>query len=61
MIASPCIRTCTLDPDTGWCIGCLRELDEIAAWSSMDDAHKQAVLDRIELRRETLASAVRAD
>ena len=40
---SPCICVCTMDPATGLCIGCYRTLDEIAAWSGMDDARKRAV------------------
>lgn len=54
MIESPCIKLCTLDADSGWCLGCLRDLDEIAAWSGLDDAGKQAILDRIAQRRESL-------
>ena len=57
MIPSPCVKTCILDPDTGWCLGCVRDLDEIAGWSAMDDAEKQAVLDRIDARREMLLEA----
>jgi predicted Fe-S protein YdhL (DUF1289 family) len=54
MVASPCVKTCIVDPDTGWCLGCLRDLDEIAGWSAMDDARKMAVLDRIAARRASL-------
>ena len=44
MIASPCINICTLDADGLVCLGCLRTIDEIAAWSSMDDGAKARVL-----------------
>lgn len=57
MIASPCVKTCAIDPDTGWCLGCVRDLDEIARWSTMADAQKQAVLDRIAERRASLSAA----
>ena len=57
LIESPCIRRCTLDADTGWCLGCLRELDEIAAWSGLDDVGKQAVLGRVALRRAALPAS----
>lgn len=33
-----------MDADKGWCAGCWRTLDEIAAWSRMGDADKYAVL-----------------
>jgi predicted Fe-S protein YdhL (DUF1289 family) len=57
MIASPCVKTCAIDPDTGWCLGCVRDLDEIAGWSRMSDAQKQSVLDRIVARRASLSAA----
>lgn len=42
-VPSPCMNICTMDPATGWCQGCLRTLDEIAAWSSMPELAKQGV------------------
>jgi predicted Fe-S protein YdhL (DUF1289 family) len=36
---------------TGWCEGCKRTLDEIAAWSTLDDAAKRAVWRQLALRR----------
>lgn len=57
MIASPCVKTCAIDPDTGWCLGCVRDLDEIAGWSRMSDEQKQAVLERIAERRASLSAA----
>jgi uncharacterized protein len=50
-IASPCISVCVLDPISCICTGCFRTLDEIAAWSIMDDAGKRAVLAAIRARR----------
>jgi prolyl-tRNA editing enzyme YbaK/EbsC (Cys-tRNA(Pro) deacylase)/predicted Fe-S protein YdhL (DUF1289 family) len=32
---SPCISVCRMDETSGLCVGCLRSLDEIAAWSSL--------------------------
>lgn len=48
---SPCISICKLDPDNGWCQGCFRTLDEIAAWSRAADADKLVVWQRIEARQ----------
>lgn len=42
-VASPCTSVCRMDARTGWCEGCLRTLDEIAAWSKLDDADKRQV------------------
>jgi uncharacterized protein len=47
---SPCINICRMHEPSGLCEGCLRTIDEIAAWSTMDDAAKQAVWDAIEER-----------
>jgi len=42
-VPSPCQSVCIMHPDTGWCEGCMRTLDEIAAWSRMDNPGKVAV------------------
>ncbi|MCB2261989.1 MAG: DUF1289 domain-containing protein [Candidatus Thiosymbion ectosymbiont of Robbea hypermnestra] len=49
---SPCIGICKLDPPTGLCRGCRRTLDEIARWTSLGTAEKQAVLKQLGSRRE---------
>lgn len=54
-VASPCISLCRIDDDTGWCEGCFRTLEEIAAWGNMDDSGKVRVLDTIEARRASVA------
>jgi uncharacterized protein len=50
-VASPCISVCRMDDASGWCEGCLRTLDEIAAWSLMDDDARQAVWIELSRRR----------
>jgi len=56
-VASPCINVCRMDPASGLCEGCLRTIDEIAAWGAMADDDKRTVWQRLERRREQLASA----
>lgn len=51
-VPSPCINVCRMQDRTGLCEGCLRTLDEITVWSTLDDAGKRAVWARIEQRRE---------
>jgi predicted Fe-S protein YdhL (DUF1289 family) len=51
-VASPCISVCRMDERSGWCEGCLRTLDEIAAWSSLDDRARRAVWKLLPQRRE---------
>jgi predicted Fe-S protein YdhL (DUF1289 family) len=50
-VPSPCIDVCKMNPDTALCEGCLRTLEEIAAWSGMGRAEKRAVLARLPARR----------
>jgi hypothetical protein len=58
-VASPCISVCTMDAASGLCVGCLRTLDEIAAWSVIDPATRRAIVDALPGRRERLARPVR--
>ena len=50
-VASPCTSVCRMDARTGWCEGCLRTLDEIAAWSGLDVADKRRVWLLLDQRR----------
>ncbi|MBN9427581.1 MAG: MBL fold metallo-hydrolase [Burkholderiales bacterium] len=54
-VPSPCISVCRIDDTTGWCEGCLRTLDEIAAWGSLDDDSRRRTWASIGERRTTLA------
>jgi len=40
-----------MDDATGLCVGCLRTLDEIAAWGALDDAARRRVWQAIATRR----------
>nr|NDG60814.1 DUF1289 domain-containing protein [Betaproteobacteria bacterium] len=37
-LASPCVSVCRMDPLRQLCEGCLRTLDEIAAWGTLSEA-----------------------
>ncbi|MBN9045507.1 MAG: DUF1289 domain-containing protein [Rhizobiales bacterium] len=54
-IESPCILVCTIDTETGFCLGCARTLDEIARWSSMSAEERHAILAQLHDRHETIA------
>ena len=60
-IPSPCISVCRLHPATGWCEGCARSIDEIAAWGRLDDAGKRAVWALLPARRARLGLAPLAE
>ena len=51
-VPSPCQSVCIMHPTTGWCEGCLRTLDEIGAWSRMDNPAKCAVWAQLPQRLE---------
>jgi predicted Fe-S protein YdhL (DUF1289 family) len=40
-----------MNPDSGYCEGCWRTIDEIVQWSKLSDADKRAVWVEIERRR----------
>jgi uncharacterized protein len=46
-VMSPCVNVCRLDPATGWCEGCGRTGDEIARWTAVTDAERQAILEAL--------------
>jgi len=50
-VPSPCVNVCRMHDVTGWCEGCKRTLDEIAAWSTLDETAKRAVWRQLALRR----------
>lgn len=49
-LPSPCISLCQMSAQSGLCLGCFRSMDEICAWSAMNDAGKRAVWQLIEQR-----------
>jgi predicted Fe-S protein YdhL (DUF1289 family) len=50
-IASPCNNICRMNPETQLCEGCLRTIDEIAAWSGLSAREKRAVLAQLPARK----------
>jgi predicted Fe-S protein YdhL (DUF1289 family) len=49
-ISTPCIRVCTLDPETGLCEGCGRTLDEIARWYGLSEDERVRIMRGLEER-----------
>lgn len=50
-VPSPCIQVCQLNA-ARVCIGCLRTIEEIAAWSRLLDAEKLEILRQLPARRK---------
>ncbi len=55
-VPSPCNAVCRMDEASGECEGCLRTLDEIAAWGSMPPARRLEVWLRLEARASELVA-----
>lgn len=41
---SPCTKVCVIEPTSRLCIGCLRSIDEIAAWGGMTPAARAEIM-----------------
>ena len=50
-IASPCVNCCEINPANGFCRGCFRTLEEIAAWSSANETEKKRICLRLPERK----------
>lgn len=44
---TPCIQLCKIDSLTKKCVGCGRTLDEIARWSTMSDAQRNNIMNKL--------------
>ncbi len=53
-VPSPCVSLCKMDMERRYCMGCLRTIEEIVAWSKADDDYKRAVWAELPRRRETI-------
>jgi hypothetical protein len=43
-----------MDPATGWCEGCMRTIDEIAAWGSLSEEARRRIWAELPERRRSL-------
>lgn len=49
-VESPCIGICVIDEATGWCHGCRRTLDEVAAWGASSADQRAEILREVTRR-----------
>ena len=52
---SPCLGICIMDPRTRQCRGCLRTVEEIAAWYEATPSEKRVLIATLDARRAALA------
>ena len=53
-IKTPCIKVCVVDGESGLCLGCYRKLNEVATWSRLTDAEREAILAELPDRRSLI-------
>ncbi|RUM27596.1 DUF1289 domain-containing protein [Rhizobium vallis] len=41
---TPCIHVCSMDPASGFCVGCGRTLQEIGGWMGFSDAERCRIM-----------------
>ena len=50
MMDSPCIDICTIDPESGLCVGCSRTPEEISDWNISNNFRKKQILTKTKIR-----------
>ena len=53
-IATPCIKLCIVDGESGLCLGCFRSLPEVARWGRMDDDERAQIMGGLADRRRRI-------
>ncbi len=53
-IESPCVKICVIHPQAGLCVGCLRSLDEISAWSRMSAEARRTIMAELPDRKSAV-------
>lgn len=56
-VATPCIKVCIVDGESGLCLGCFRTLDEIAGWSALPEVEREAIMAELKDRRDRIDPA----
>lgn len=54
-IKTPCVQVCAVDAESGLCLGCFRSLPEIAGWTRLTAAERDAILGDLPGRRSRIA------
>lgn len=54
-VESPCVKLCVVHPEARLCVGCLRSIEEITAWSRMSPAERRAIVANLPARAPRIA------
>ena len=53
-IATPCIKVCVIDGESGLCLGCQRTLAEVAGWTRLTDTERVEIMAALPARRSRI-------
>lgn len=53
-IATPCVKVCVVDGESGLCMGCYRQLSEVAQWTRFTDDERAAIMAELPARRSRI-------
>ena len=53
-IATPCVKVCVVDGESGLCMGCYRQLNEVAQWSRFTDEERAQIMADLPTRRSRI-------
>jgi predicted Fe-S protein YdhL (DUF1289 family) len=53
-IATPCVKICVVDGESGLCLGCQRPLAEVAGWTRLTDAERDEIMSALPARRSRI-------
>jgi len=53
-IATPCVKVCVVDGESGLCLGCYRQLSEVAGWARLTEAERAAIMAELPGRRSRI-------
>jgi len=54
-VATPCIKVCMVDGESGLCLGCYRTLPEIAVWARLSADSRAALMRSLPTRRDRIS------
>ena len=53
-VSTPCLKVCMVSGQTSLCVGCGRTLKEIAAWGSLNEDERKAIMAELPARLAAL-------
>ena len=53
-IKTPCVKVCVVDGESGLCMGCYRQLSEVAGWAKLTDDDRARIMTELPGRRSRI-------